>query len=109
MFIVIRLLIKLATLAFALWLMLSAALFAIMWLPPSGFARLIGKVPGPLMMAMAVLPFEPLWNVARGGALRVGDPAPDFDLPRQDRSAGRVKLSEHFGERPVVLVFGSYT
>ena len=108
MFIVIRLLLKLASLAFAVWLMLSAGLFAIMWLPPADFARLIGKVPRPPMIVMAVMPFEPLWNVARAGGLREGDPAPDFDLPRPDQS-GRVKLSENFGERPVVLVFGSYT
>jgi hypothetical protein len=108
MFIAVRLLIKLASLAITLWLMVAIALFAIMWLPPSEFARWIGKAPRPLMAAMAVLPFETLWNVARGGALREGDPAPDFDLERHDKS-GRVKLSSHFGERPVVLVFGSYT
>lgn len=108
MFIVIRLAIKLASLAITLWLFATIGLFAIMWLPPSEFAGLIGKVPRPLMPVMAVLPFETLWNVARGGALRVGDPAPDFDLQRHDKS-GRVKLSSHFGARPVVLVFGSYT
>jgi hypothetical protein len=108
MFIIVRLLLKLASLAITLWLLVSIGLFAIMWLPPSEFAGLIGKVPRPLMAAMAVLPFEALWNVARGGALREGDPAPDFDLERHDKS-GRVKLSSHFGDRPVVLVFGSYT
>ncbi len=108
MFIALRLLVKLASLLVGFWLVLCGALFAIMWLPPSDFARQIGRVPGPAMMLMAVLPFETMWNVARGGALREGDPAPDFDLPRQDKS-GRVKLSSHFGDRPVVLVFGSYT
>lgn len=109
MFIVFRLLIKLVSLAITLWLLLTAALFAIMWLPPSDFSRQMGRVPGPAMaVLMTALPFETLWNVARGGALREGDPAPDFDLPRHDKS-GRVKLSEHFGARPVVLVFGSYT
>ncbi len=40
-----------------------------------------------------------------------GDPAPDFRLPRlTGAEAGeRVALSAHFGERPVALVFGSYT
>jgi len=108
MFIVFRLFIKLLTLAFSVWLFLCAALFAIMWLPPSAFARQIGRIPGPAMILMAVMPFETMWNAARGGALREGDPAPDFDLQRQDKS-GRVKLSSHFGDRPVVLVFGSYT
>jgi hypothetical protein len=108
MFIVFRLFIKLLTLGFSVWLFLCAALFAIMWLPPSVFARQIGRIPGPAMILMAVMPFETMWNAARGGALREADPAPDFDLQRQDKS-GRVKLSSHFGDRPVVLVFGSYT
>ena len=108
MFFVIRLLIKLASLALTLWLLLTIALFGAMWLPPAQFAGIIGRVPRPAMMLVAALPFETLWSVARSGALRVGDPAPDFDLERQDKS-GRVKLSAHFGERPVILVFGSYT
>lgn len=107
-FIVFRSLIKLASLALSLWLVLSAALFAILWLPPARLTWIIGAIPRPLMMAMPLLPFETLWNIAAAGALRVGDPAPDFDLLRQDKSA-RVKLSENFGVRPVVLVFGSYT
>jgi hypothetical protein len=40
-----------------------------------------------------------------------GDPAPEFDLPRLGGpDAGeRVRLSSHFGKRPVALIFGSYT
>jgi peroxiredoxin len=60
--------------------------------------------PAPLMM---IVPFEPMWNSARGGNLRVGDSAPDFTLPRSDKS-GDVTLSSLRG-KPVVLVFGSYT
>jgi len=108
MYIAFRLLVRLASLALLLWVLLSAAFFAIMWLPPADFARQVGRIPRPVLMLMPVLPFEAMWNVARAGALRVGDPAPDFDLERHDKS-GRVKLSAHFGERPVVLVFGSYT
>lgn len=108
MFIVIRLILKLVWLALTLWMMLSAALFAIMWLPPGEFAGIIGRLPRFAMPVMAVLPFERLWSFARSGPLREGDPAPDFELERHDRS-GRVQLSSHFGERPVVLVFGSYT
>ena len=40
--------------------------------------------------------------------LAPGDPAFDFDLPHLDGS-GRVRLSDFAGERPVALVFGSYT
>jgi hypothetical protein len=46
--------------------------------------------------------------------LAVGDPAFPFDLPLLDPeshepSAGRVRLADFAGERPVALVFGSYT
>ena len=37
-----------------------------------------------------------------------GEPSPDFDLERVDRS-GRVQLSSFVGSRPVVLIFGSLT
>lgn len=108
MFIVLRLILKLVWLGVLLWAALSAALFAIMWLPPADFAALIGRLPRFAMPLMVVMPFEPLWNFARSGPLREGDPAPDFELERHDKS-GSVRLSAHFGERPVVLVFGSYT
>ena len=39
--------------------------------------------------------------------LRVGDPAPDFNLKGMD--GGEVRLSSFRGQRPVLLVFGSYT
>ena len=39
--------------------------------------------------------------------LQVGDPAPDFKLKRMD--GGEVRLSSFRGQRPVLLVFGSYT
>jgi hypothetical protein len=42
------------------------------------------------------------------GNLKVGDPAPDFDLKRLDEK-GTVKLSSFKGKEPVVLIFGSYT
>jgi hypothetical protein len=60
------------------------------------------------MFAMAVLPFKPLWMSARAGTLAVGDVAPDFALPalHGDRV---VKLSEETRQKPVVLIFGSYT
>jgi len=44
----------------------------------------------------------------REGTLSVGDPAPDFELP-QLGGEGKVKLSAFKGDRPVVLIFGSYT
>jgi peroxiredoxin len=49
-----------------------------------------------------------MWLWARKGELSAGDFAPDFTLRRQGGN-GRVRLSEFRGQRPVVLVFGSYT
>jgi hypothetical protein len=89
----------------AAYLLLCGAILAIMWQPPVRFAKAIAKVPGPMFMA---LPFETLWSFARGGQLRPGGPAPDFDLPTLDKSA-RVRLSSYRGRQPVVLIFGSYT
>jgi hypothetical protein len=40
--------------------------------------------------------------------LAPGDPAFPFDLPLLDGS-GRVRLADFAGERPVALIFGSYT
>ena len=40
--------------------------------------------------------------------LASGDPAFAFDLPLLD-GGGRVRLADFAGERPVALVFGSYT
>jgi len=57
---------------------------------------------------MMATPFPPLWAKARAGALRPGDAAPVFDLERQDHQ-GRFRLAEFRGEKPVVLIFGSYT
>jgi hypothetical protein len=87
------------------YLLLSAVLLAIMRQPPGRFARIVAKLPGPFFM---VLPFEPLWSYARGGHLSVGDTAPDFDLARLDHT-GSVRLSSFQGQKPVVLIFGSYT
>ena len=61
-----------------------------------------------------VIPFEPMWNVARAGELEVGDVAPDFALRSVDQkgrpqSGAPVQLSSFRGRQPVVLVFGSYT
>lgn len=42
------------------------------------------------------------------GGLDVGQKAPEFTLRRLD-GEGTVKLSDYIGEKPVVLVFGSYT
>jgi hypothetical protein len=39
---------------------------------------------------------------------RVNQKAPDFDLPLQ-KGKGRIRLSQFEGQKPVVLIFGSFT
>lgn len=80
-------------------------MFWIMSRPPERFGAIMRHFPMP---ALAIVPFETMWNVARGGTVRVGDIAPDFTLPTADRKSD-VRLSSFRGRMPVVLVFGSYT
>jgi len=42
------------------------------------------------------------------GAPRVGDPAPDFEL-RDIQGEDPIRLSNFRGDKPVVLIFGSFT
>ena len=88
-----------------LYVLVSGALFAAMLQTPDDFARTMKHVPWP---ALAVLPFRPLWNVARGGHAPVGSEAPDFVLESPDHK-NHFQLSSLRGQKPVVLVFGSYT
>ncbi len=85
---------------------LSAALAVVMVQPPDRFGRIMNHVP--MILAWGVLPGPSIWMWARKGNLTEGDTAPDFTLARQDQE-GQVTLSSHRGQRPVVLVFGSYT
>lgn len=88
-----------------IYVLVLAGLLATMLQPPDRFALAIAKLPGPLF---SLVPFRQLWTYARAGHLRVGDPAPDFNLETFDRK-GHVQLSYFKGKKPVVLVFGSYT
>jgi len=87
-----------------------AAFGAFMWRtmrqPPDDFARVMARMPGPVVFLL--FPFETLWTQARAGTLQVGDPAPDFSLLKVDHT-GSVQLSALNKQQPVVLVFGSYT
>ena len=95
---------KYAMVLVAAYVALMGALIALMR-QPILFGKVMRHVPEPLLM---VVPFKPLWFVARAGRLRVGDPAPNFNLPTGDKS-GRIVLASFRGQKPVVLVFGSYT
>jgi len=94
----------LVTLA-VLYALAVASLAWAMHQPPDLFGRVMSHVPGP---AMLVLPFETIWMRARAGTLHKGDQAPDFALRAYDKSS-TVQLSSFRGNKPVVLVFGSYT
>jgi hypothetical protein len=53
---------------------------------------------------------SPAYRRLMTSQLAPGDPAFPFDLPLLDASGGeRVRLADFAGERPVALVFGSYT
>ena len=85
---------------------LGAFIWRAMHKPPEAFASVMAKMPGPVVFL--AYPFETLWTRARAGTLNVGDPAPDFDLLKVDKT-GTVQLSALNLRQPVVLVFGSYT
>jgi hypothetical protein len=101
-----KLLLKGAVAVVVVYLALCGALALVMMQPPERFGRIIRHIPMPL--AWGLLPGPRIWMWARRGALSPGDAAPDFTLARHD-GTGRVTLSSHRGDRPVVLVFGSYT
>lgn len=74
--------------------------------PPEQFGQIMKHLPMPLVWG--ALPARSMWFWARAGTLAAGDPAPDFTLPTHDHK-GTVTLSSFRGQKPVVLVFGSYT
>ena len=100
-----RTLLKIAAGLLVLYLLLVGGVLVAMYQPPARFGRIISKMQGPVFR---LVPFRPLWFVARAGRLQVGDTAPDFDLQTVDKQS-RVRLSSFRGQKPVVLVFGSYT
>jgi hypothetical protein len=84
---------------------LTVALFGVMLQSPDRFAATMRHVPWPVFV---LFPFKPLWQLARAGQVKVGDMAPDFALESPDHKSS-FRLSSMRGEKPVVLVFGSYT
>jgi len=90
-----------------LWVICCVALYGVMRRSPEDFGRVMSKIPGPI--PFLIFPFETLWMHARAGTLHAGSAAPDFSLMKLDKTA-QVQLSSLTAQqRPVVLVFGSYT
>ncbi len=83
---------------------LLGGLFVVMHRPVA-FGQVMKHVPD---TAFYVIPFRRLWFAARAGHLKPGDASPDFDLTTPDRKS-HIRLSSFRGEKPVVLIFGSYT
>ena len=100
-----KILAKAALAVVGLYAALTVLLFGVMLQSPDRFAATMKHVPWPAFVA---LPFKPLWQVARAGSVNVGEMAPDFSLESPDHKSS-FRLSSLRGEKPVVLVFGSYT
>jgi hypothetical protein len=101
----IRILLRIVAVLVLLYAAAVAGLAVAMRQPPDTFGRIMAKMPPVAFMA---LPFQPLWMNARAGALEAGQPAPDFALKTVD-GGSTVRLSSFRGQRPAVLIFGSYT
>jgi hypothetical protein len=92
--------------AFVCWLAFSGYIWWAMTQPPEKFGQVMKHMPVPAVFLLA--PFETMWMHARAGHLQVGDPAPDFSLVTLDKTS-HIQLSSLTAQKPVVLVFGSYT
>ena len=86
---------------------LFSAVAIAMMQPPERFGAFMKRMPAPVVFG--ALPASRMWLWARRGDLAEGDLAPDFSLRTTQDRARRVSLSSYRGDRPVVLVFGSYT
>lgn len=99
------------------WLLRSGGVLVVAWLafvayidwamhqPPEIFGRVMMHMPMP---AYFLFPFETMWTQARFGHVNPGDAAPDFTVKTLDTKTP-VQLASLWTEKPVVLVFGSYT
>ena len=73
--------------------------------PPEAFGRVMTRMPMP---AYFLFPFETMWIRARAGNVKVGEVAPDFTVKTLETKEP-VQLASLWTDKPVVLVFGSYT
>ena len=87
------------------WILFAGFVWWAMCQSPETFGRVMSRMPE---VAYFLVPFETMWVRARAGKLQPGDPAPDFDLQKLDKSDA-VRLASFSGKQPVVLIFGSYT
>jgi hypothetical protein len=90
---------------FCLWLGFVGYIDWAMRQRPEVFGHVMAKMPMP---AYFLFPFETMWSDARRGSLAMGGKAPDFTVKTLDTRVP-VKLASLWIDKPVVLVFGSYT
>jgi hypothetical protein len=95
-----------AAVCFVGWLGFLSYINCAMHQSPEVFGGVMAKMPTP---AYFVLPFETLWSRARAGHLNPGDQAPNFTLRELQGAEAPVEMAGLWKDRPVVLVFGSYT
>ena len=91
----------------ACYVFLFSAVGIAMRQTPARFGAFMRHMPAPVVWG--ALPAARMWMWARKGTLAEGDMAPDFSLRTAKQRSERVTLSSYRGEKPVVLVFGSYT
>jgi hypothetical protein len=103
---VVKWLLRAVLLLVSIYVSMVGLLAYVVTRPPGQFGQIMKRLPMPLVFG--VLPGQRLFTWAREGGVSQGDPAPDFTLRTLDRSTA-VTLSSFRGQRPVVLVFGSYT
>ena len=101
-----RWLLPIAAICFAAWLALLGYVDWAMRQTPEVFGSVMAHVPMP---AFFVLPFETLWMHERAGHIHPGDQAPAFTVRELQGAEAPVDMAALWTERPVVLVFGSYT
>ena len=88
-----------------LWLGFVAYVDWAMHQPPEVFGRVMARMPMP---AYFLFPFETMWIHARAGRVQVGDAAPDLTVKTLETKEP-LQLASLWTDKPVVLVFGSYT
>jgi thiol-disulfide isomerase/thioredoxin len=96
---------RIAVAAVILYMLISAAFFVVMLQSPGTFAKTMMHVP---WVAFGVFPLRSMWMKARSGTVQQGEMAPDFSLESTDHRS-HFQLSSLRGQKPAVLVFGSYT
>jgi hypothetical protein len=104
---VVKWLLRVAVGLLVIYVALFSAVVIAMVQPPARFGAFMKRMPAPVVWG--ALPAKRMWLWARRGTLIEGALAPDFTLRTTHDRTRRVTLSSYRGQRPVVLVFGSYT